>query len=49
MTRKIDVSLAHHRKLCSKKKNQVAQLKLAQLKRSHDNDKTDQARNDLKD
>ena len=27
MTRKVDVSLAHRQKLCSGKKNQVAQLK----------------------
>ena len=44
MMRKIDVSLAHHRKLCFGKKNQVAQLKFG-----HDNDIADRARNDLKD
>ena len=29
MARKVDVSLAHHRKLCFEKKDQVAQLKVA--------------------
>ena len=43
MTRKIDVSLAHHRKLCSGKD------RVAQLKSFHDKDIADQARNDLKD
>ena len=43
MTRKIDVSLAHHRKLCSGKD------RVAQLKSLHDNDIADKARNDLKD
>ena len=42
MTRKVDVSLAHRRKLCFGKKNQVAQLKFG-----HDNDIADQARNDV--
>ena len=40
-TRKIDVSLAHRRKLCSRNKDQVAQLKF------DDNDIADQARNDV--
>ena len=43
MTRKIDVSLAHRRKLCSGKD------RVAQLKSLHDNDIADQARNDLND
>ena len=43
MTRKIDVSLVHHRKLCSGKD------RVAQLKSLHDNDIADKARNDLKD
>ena len=43
MTRKINVSLAHHRKLCSGKD------RVAQLKSLHDNDIADKARNDLKD
>ena len=42
MMRKINVSLAHRRKLCFGKKNQVAQLKFG-----HDNDIADQARNDV--
>ena len=42
MTRKIDVSLAHHRKLCSGKD------RVAQLKSLHDNDIADKARNDGK-
>ena len=44
MTRKIDVSLAHRRKLCSGVKDQVAQLKSL-----HDYDIADKSRNDMKD
>ena len=43
MTRKVDVGLAHRQKLCSRKKDQVAQLKVARY------DIADQAMNDLKD
>ena len=41
MMRKIDVSLAHHQKLCSEKKDQVAQLKSTRI------DIAEQARNDM--
>ena len=42
MTRKVDVGLAHRQKLCSGKKDQVAQLKVDMLKKI-----ADQARNDV--
>ena len=44
MTRKIDVSLARCRKLCSGKKGPGSTVKIY-----HDNDMANQARNDLKD
>ena len=43
MTRKIDVSLDHHRKLCSGKD------RVAQLKSFHDKDIADKASKHLKD
>ena len=42
MMRKFHVRLAHRRKSCAEKKDQVAQLKI-----QHDNDIADQARNDV--
>ena len=41
MARKIDVSLAHHRRLCSGKD------RVAQIKSLHDNDIADKATNDM--
>ena len=41
MMRKINISLAHRRKLCSEKKDQVAQLESTRI------DIAEQARNDM--